>query len=438
MAQQRITVFGDLIDTSDLPTMASNIMSPGRLVGMEFTVGAADLLRVTPGTCILPDGVLLLEDEPRDVMINNSSFATDYTIVYQLEDARVLGGSPAKLRILTGTIRQTALTDATIIGWIKYPGGSIPLADSHLIQPSRLRIEPHVDRFSASFVAPFSNAIRPADEASGVTSIKAMPVTNLESSFSMTLNTAGISFGNLTARILGASLLCNSDLPVGLTAYGRYSVKRGPTTLFTFDTRPAYQPSGATSVPSLTPMLFERNPALANNQFIVTGTEAITIESEWTGASTTIPGEITLMIEMPASQKNWSESVIDIVGEKFSRFYNTGSSTQTIRLAQPFVVSGEGQPRKLVAYLSVDFSCTVTFQFQVGTQLVTLSPLGGVVSNTGGVRLQEFNIPNLSNVTWNPGRTAVLLIDITAQPGRSAALGHVSLVQESAPFLLFA
>ena len=58
--QRRINIFGDLIDTADLPEMIANIMSPGRLAGNDFIVAASDLLQISAGSCLLPDGVLSL------------------------------------------------------------------------------------------------------------------------------------------------------------------------------------------------------------------------------------------------------------------------------------------------------------------------------------------------------------------------------------------
>jgi len=147
MSQRRLNIFGDLIDTADLPEMISNIMSPGRLTGFDFIVAASDYMTITAGSCLLPDGVLVTEDETKSLVIPNSSLATDYTVVYQLEDTQTLGGSPAILRLLSGIKRQEDFTDGTILGWIRYPGGSIPISSSFFIQPSHLRIEKRADSF---------------------------------------------------------------------------------------------------------------------------------------------------------------------------------------------------------------------------------------------------------------------------------------------------
>lgn len=159
MSQRRINIFGDLIDTADLPEMIANIMAPGRLAGNDFIVAASDLLQISPGSCLLPDGVLVIENEIKSLVISSSSLATDYTVVYQLEDTQTLGGSPAILRLLSGTKRQEDMTDGTILGWVRYPGGSIPLSASFFVQPSSLRITKDASTFYYSNHCPLS-AIR--------------------------------------------------------------------------------------------------------------------------------------------------------------------------------------------------------------------------------------------------------------------------------------
>ncbi len=154
MSQRRLNFFGDLIDTGDLPEMIANIVAPGRLRGCDFVVAASDLLSVAPGSCLLPDGVLIIEDETKYLVVPNSSLATDYTVLYQLEDTRTLGGSPAILRLLSGIKRQVDMQDSAILGWINYPGGSIPLSSSFFTQSSHLRVSKRADTFYYSNQCP--------------------------------------------------------------------------------------------------------------------------------------------------------------------------------------------------------------------------------------------------------------------------------------------
>jgi hypothetical protein len=207
VAQQRINIYGSLIDTADLPTMVSSLFQPGRYLGCNFEVGGVNRLRVSPGSALLPDGVLIIEDESKELLIGNSSFAADYTIIYQLDDSRILGGSPATLRATAGITRQSAFTDAVVLGWVRYPGGAIPLSEAHFTQPFHLRVSPKTGTYYRSFMPKFLDAIRPSTEDPGAKSTQVMEFANLGLT-----QTKNFSFGGQRVRILGASILSALDL----------------------------------------------------------------------------------------------------------------------------------------------------------------------------------------------------------------------------------
>ena len=280
-----------------MPEMISNIMAPGRLIGNEFIVAASDYMNITPGSCLLPDGVLVIENETKSLVIPNSSLATDYTVIYQLEDTRTLGGSPAILRLLSGVKRQEDFIDGTILGWIRYPGGSIPISPSFFIQPSPLRITKSADQFYYQNTCPL-NVIRPT--------------------------TSG-----------------------------------------------------------------------------------------------------------------WSETYDYVLSEACSRFVNTLSVPSSYVMRIPFVIPSSGQPRKLVTRLLVDFNCLVTFTINLKGTTITLSPNGGLVSNTGTIITREFDIPLDVSLTWDAGSTAYIEATIDSQPSRGTSIAYVGLTLEPTPFTLF-
>lgn len=230
MSQRRLNIFGALIETADMPDLASNFMAPSRLVGNNFLVAAADLLQITAGSCLLPDGVLVIETEVKNISIPNSSLATDYTVLYQLEDTGTIGGSPAVLRLVDGIKRQENLTDGTIIGWVRYPGGNIPLASSFFIQPSHLRIHNNPAEFYFKSLCPLSEAIK---EAKGTQS----PVRTLLSDLTITSSTP-VSFGGVESRVVGATVMPRTLVASDNTNYLVIEVKKGTDVLFSHSTRP--------------------------------------------------------------------------------------------------------------------------------------------------------------------------------------------------------
>ena len=116
MVQTRNVEYGGLIQSSDMPSDMSNIMAPGRLQGMVFSATAADQMSISPGSLLLPDGVVILEDQIQKLEISNTAFAVSYTVIYQLPTTTIIGSSPATLSLLTGIVKQSSLTDSTVLG----------------------------------------------------------------------------------------------------------------------------------------------------------------------------------------------------------------------------------------------------------------------------------------------------------------------------------
>lgn len=440
MAQQRINIYGSLIDTADLPTMVSSLFQPGRYTGCNFEVGGVNRLRVSAGSALLPDGVLIIEDESKELIIGNSSFAADYTIIYQLDDSRILGGSPATLRATAGITRQSAFTDAVVLGWVRYPGGAIPLSEAHFTQPFHLRVSPKTGTYYTSMLPRFMDALRPTTEQPGAISVQSVDISNFAVNQSKTM-----SFGGQKVRILGASILSSLDLKTLVqsgttvsdpTNYVLVELKKGSVVLYSYDTRSA--PTGQGYLRAGVPGLAAKKPSLNPDSFIVQANETLTLSVTRTGIfDTTFPGSIAVSYEAPATSGRWSERVELLNNEQVVRWQNISIVPEVYKIRFPFVVAREGQPRKLIARLQVDFNCIFTVSVVVQGRTLTLSPGNGIVSNTGGLITREFDIPVDTEVEWIPASVASIDVEINAQPGRSASLGQLSLALEPSPYPLF-
>lgn len=439
MAQQRINIFGSLIDTADLPTMVASLFSPGRFLGCDFEVGGVDLLRVSPGSALLPDGVLIIEDEPKTLVIGNSSFAADYTVLYQLEDSSTLGGSPATLRATAGITKQSSFTDSVVLGWIRYPGGSVPLSSAHFVQPFPLRVSPKTATYYTSFTPNFKNIIRPTNEVGGFPSVQNLEFANLTQTQTRTL-----SFGGQRVRITGGSILSPIAIkPIEVSStlipdpdnYIRVQLRKGPIVIYQYDSRQA--PVGQSFIQANVPALFQKQASLDPNSFILEANECLTLVTTRTGNVPDTFGSIGISYESPATTGRWRESQEILANETVIRWQNISNLPESYDLRFPFVVASEGQPRKLIARLQVDFNCIFTISIQAGGKTLTLSPSSGIVSNTGTLITREFDIPVDPSITWIPASVATIDVKIDAQPGRGASLGQMSLALEPSPFLLF-
>jgi hypothetical protein len=139
MSQKRIQDFGSPVVAKSFKSLTGAITTPGILKGMEFIVDAADRIRINPGSCVTDQGVIITEDETKILPIPNTSIPQDYTIYYDHEDADISGGVSATLTMDSGLLTEDVVT-GVILGYIRYPGGSVALDQSHFIQAPRLVI----------------------------------------------------------------------------------------------------------------------------------------------------------------------------------------------------------------------------------------------------------------------------------------------------------
>jgi hypothetical protein len=139
MTQKRIQDFGSPVVAKGLKNLSGSFSGAAVLRGNDFIVDAADRIRITPGRCITDQGVILLEDEPKFLTLTLTSTPADYTLYYDFEDTDISGGSAALLTLNTGLLTPS-LVSGVILGYVRYPGGSIPLSPSHFIQSQKLQL----------------------------------------------------------------------------------------------------------------------------------------------------------------------------------------------------------------------------------------------------------------------------------------------------------
>lgn len=139
MSQQRIQDYGSPVVAASLKSLIDSITIPGILNGNKFIRDANNRMRINPGSCVTQQGVIIIEDEVKLLTINNTSNAVDYTVYYKHEDVDISGGEAAELTLATGLLTSDVISGC-ILGYVRYPGGGIPLEQSHFIQPPSLKI----------------------------------------------------------------------------------------------------------------------------------------------------------------------------------------------------------------------------------------------------------------------------------------------------------
>lgn len=139
MSQRRIQDFGTPVVAASIKSLAKSFVVGEILEGMEFVVDGTNRVRVNPGSAITHEGVIIIEDEFKFIEIASSSVPMDYTIFYSHVDADISGGVPAVLTLDSGLLTKE-FVEGVILGYVRYPGGAVPLATEHFIQPPVLKI----------------------------------------------------------------------------------------------------------------------------------------------------------------------------------------------------------------------------------------------------------------------------------------------------------
>jgi hypothetical protein len=139
MAQQRFINFGDTVLADRINEISTAIVESGVLSGAEFSLFDDETLSIGPSSVMLPT-LLLEESVSTNILIPLTSGAKDYTVVYEHLNQNVQGGVAAQLLLLEGIFSFEDLENTVVLGWVRYPGGSVPLETEFFIEAPKLQI----------------------------------------------------------------------------------------------------------------------------------------------------------------------------------------------------------------------------------------------------------------------------------------------------------
>lgn len=132
MAQTRITNYGDNFTHALFSTWTKTLLPSGRYEGLEFVYIAPNQFALSPGSFLLPDGILVTEDAnivfPPIVPL--PAIATTYEVRVSHVDETIIGGNPADYSFVPASTPYP--TDpgmvTMVLGTLQYPGSLSPLA----------------------------------------------------------------------------------------------------------------------------------------------------------------------------------------------------------------------------------------------------------------------------------------------------------------------
>jgi len=130
--QGRFFDYGKTYTAPQYNAARHGITATGPYRGFGLSADASDNIVIALGYGVLEDGFEWSEDGNN--LISFAAYiplgAADYTVCAVHVDRQILGGVSVTYEVRAGILTSTA--DGAVLGWVRYPGGAIPLATAHL------------------------------------------------------------------------------------------------------------------------------------------------------------------------------------------------------------------------------------------------------------------------------------------------------------------
>jgi hypothetical protein len=120
----------------------ANMAYPGVYSGLDLSPASTGDLQLAAGSFLIPVGILVVETASFTLPIAGfpPALATDYTVYsrYQPVALGLTGGGPVTYGITASLLSSPPYPDSIILGWIRHPGGGIPLYTSMVTSAPKL------------------------------------------------------------------------------------------------------------------------------------------------------------------------------------------------------------------------------------------------------------------------------------------------------------
>ena len=160
MTQTRIYDFGALLTQGRAKTLTSSLFTPGIYEGFVPTVISSTMVEFSPGTLLLPNGMLIRESTVTTVTVPTPGSAENYTITVDHDDVQAVGGSAAYYTLQSGILdrEQDPNPSSLALLWVRHAGGG-PLTASMLSRPPTLQAGTLLSAIEDGFIpTPFPQA----------------------------------------------------------------------------------------------------------------------------------------------------------------------------------------------------------------------------------------------------------------------------------------
>jgi hypothetical protein len=158
--QRRLIDFGSTVQAGKINEISKTFFMSGILSTTPvIEVARNDAIKINPFRLITPDGIVFIEDETQEIDISLTVDSKNYTIILRHVLSETSGGTAGNIELVEDFAAIDFFDDATVLGWLKYTGGSTPLDSTMIYLPRSLKIlESSTDSSSVySFVPPMNN-----------------------------------------------------------------------------------------------------------------------------------------------------------------------------------------------------------------------------------------------------------------------------------------
>lgn len=167
MVQRRIQDYGTLAEALDIKTIIYGLARSTVLQGFRFGIAGMNKLTIFNGIAVTDRGVMIIEDELQDITVPITASAQDYTVMYDHIDEDISGGVPAEIKLANGILSPEDIS-GVILGYIKYPGGAVPLNTGFFLQEPEVLLRNFIpNRQNADWVIPLKGNGYMQTKASG-------------------------------------------------------------------------------------------------------------------------------------------------------------------------------------------------------------------------------------------------------------------------------
>lgn len=152
MSQSRLIDYGTNVLSSHILDITKAKFASGVLnTTPVLEIVGTSAIKINPYKIITPDGVIISEDQTQTISVSLTPTIKRYTIIVRHVLQKSTGGSSASIELLENLYPFDAFTDATILGWLIYPGSSVVLDSTMLYMPRSLRIQESSNDLTPTF-----------------------------------------------------------------------------------------------------------------------------------------------------------------------------------------------------------------------------------------------------------------------------------------------